>query len=664
MPFTHRDGLTYLRILEALRKHINDVVENINDYRAAIGDEITSELNDAINDINNSFALTLGEVNDAIDEAKSELDSKITAAQEALDDQISGQQSLINQWLTSYNDMFQNLVETVVNSSIELQDEVAAAIIRNTETETRAALDSIYSTPVALTPGLRAMITDISGNPLVYTHSPEEITGQSLWSVTKVVNALTAMEFAPSSVLTDVVTITSGDVSRAVSTDSRISAGDQLSFLNLLYLSALESNNVAACAIARHVAENYLTPSGFDPYDAFVNAMNDYTASVLNCRGARCLTPHSRSMFSLNHMVHFSRQLQQHSVLQPIFAADNRLVQIVGPNARSFNITENIAKYDADWDEIGICKGGSVVNEGGAFSYRSGIYRFIMDGTPYYFVFIGMPYAAAERVQQTNLLLDIVRKGGRMFNDSPTPANNNAGRNVQYDTGWWDLTHIVSEDRRTSPDSHIRMRLYGRQVELSVRRIRFSDRQRVQFLPTPLVPAQFTVAAASPTHQLRYYHEDITDMLGLTRNPDVSRSGAYYDIAGNNHSINIFSCSGTVGQTLPYPSSHFNLTPATIGTGNDGGFCVVQDNGYFQWLHDTPGNYASAHVSWETRFNADTYAVVNGPSMQVFGSALNPNAGDGTYDVGDVSFTATWSVAMNARWPDANEMPGYSLTRF
>jgi hypothetical protein len=90
-PFTYKDGLTYLEVLEALREYLNtDFVEFVNENFTALGDDFETQVN-----------------------------ILITAVNEA--------------------------IQSVIESSAEAQDAVVAELIADVESASRVALDALYA---------------------------------------------------------------------------------------------------------------------------------------------------------------------------------------------------------------------------------------------------------------------------------------------------------------------------------------------------------------------------------------------------------------------------------------------------------------------------------------------------------------------------------------
>lgn len=111
-PFTYRDGLTFLQRFERLIAWINkDVITYIDDNVSGLSESFTTEVNRLIDGVNT-----------ALEEQTEEVDQKI------LD-------------LTVY---VNNAVNSIINSSVVVQDPVMNGIINNIASQTRITLNGLY----------------------------------------------------------------------------------------------------------------------------------------------------------------------------------------------------------------------------------------------------------------------------------------------------------------------------------------------------------------------------------------------------------------------------------------------------------------------------------------------------------------------------------------
>lgn len=112
-PFTVRDGATYLLVLEGLKDWIRDA--------------LVPHLNEEMLELVNSWEATVTELVDGINSLSVELNGQV---QQQLADQVS---------------QFNDIVNQIINSSIELQDAVLQTIFNDPESEYRQLLDTLYA---------------------------------------------------------------------------------------------------------------------------------------------------------------------------------------------------------------------------------------------------------------------------------------------------------------------------------------------------------------------------------------------------------------------------------------------------------------------------------------------------------------------------------------
>lgn len=122
-PFTYRAGSTYLSILEALAKYLNELSNYVSDLDKKIVDAVNQSIADMIAQVEKSIA----DSQTLTDEKIAELERKVELA-----------------------------IESVINSSIELQDRVAAGLVDDPDTLTRKALDEW------LAPQLAAIVSEVN----------------------------------------------------------------------------------------------------------------------------------------------------------------------------------------------------------------------------------------------------------------------------------------------------------------------------------------------------------------------------------------------------------------------------------------------------------------------------------------------------------------------
>lgn len=134
-PFTYRDGLTYLEVLECLRTYVNTtLVDFVNTNFGILGDDFSSEVNTLIEAVNTQLDAQTAVVNTAIANLTTYVDTSASDDKTYVDAQIATMQTSVNQAVTD-----------VENSAITLQDTVLKGIINDTTSESRIDLDSLYS---------------------------------------------------------------------------------------------------------------------------------------------------------------------------------------------------------------------------------------------------------------------------------------------------------------------------------------------------------------------------------------------------------------------------------------------------------------------------------------------------------------------------------------
>lgn len=130
-PFTYRDGLTYLEVLEGLRCYVNEtLVTFINDNLTELGDDFVTEVNALINTVNTSLGAQTDSNNAALTSLTNFVNTSIADDHTWTTEQIATMQAAVD-----------SAVNEVINSSIVVEDPVAAGIINDPTSQTRAALN-------------------------------------------------------------------------------------------------------------------------------------------------------------------------------------------------------------------------------------------------------------------------------------------------------------------------------------------------------------------------------------------------------------------------------------------------------------------------------------------------------------------------------------------
>jgi hypothetical protein len=184
-PFTYRDGSTYLEVLEELRTYLNDdlvafVNENFGALDTAFTEEVTrlitevetalteqsssvaTQLSDHTDEINVEIANLTSFVNSAVSDANAAVDAA-NAAVAAANASLVEVNSIIlanNNQMNELQLLVENAVDTVVNESITVQDDVIAGVIADEESDTRTILDGLYSVTVLGDSTIQALVED------------------------------------------------------------------------------------------------------------------------------------------------------------------------------------------------------------------------------------------------------------------------------------------------------------------------------------------------------------------------------------------------------------------------------------------------------------------------------------------------------------------------
>lgn len=121
-PLTYRDGVTMLKKLDDLKKYINRViVPFVNDNFSELADEFEAQVN-----------ILIAQVNAALDAQSADVDQKISDLETYVNEQIA----------------------LIIGSSVEVQDDVVAAIFTNPTSDSRIVTDALYAE--------KAVETDVS----------------------------------------------------------------------------------------------------------------------------------------------------------------------------------------------------------------------------------------------------------------------------------------------------------------------------------------------------------------------------------------------------------------------------------------------------------------------------------------------------------------------
>jgi hypothetical protein len=138
-PFTYRDGLTYLEVLEALRCYIRDVLVPHVDTEIS---ELTSSWQENLDSLEANWETSTATlktfVNDSVSTLTTFVNDSIATDHTWTTDQIAAMQAEVDA-----------AVQEVVNSSIVLQDPVLSQILADPTKQSRITLDGIFDTELA-----------------------------------------------------------------------------------------------------------------------------------------------------------------------------------------------------------------------------------------------------------------------------------------------------------------------------------------------------------------------------------------------------------------------------------------------------------------------------------------------------------------------------------
>lgn len=170
-PFTYKDGETYLSTLDRLRTYCNTVlVDFINTNFTELSESFTTEVNTLIAQVNvfageieeqlasqnsaitaqldaqnDAITLQLSNQDDDIDtkiaQFNSDITTTITNFQATINQQIIDQNAAVATQLSDQNDAVDNKIADIA----AVQDSVVAGYVEDSESDTRGALDILYS---------------------------------------------------------------------------------------------------------------------------------------------------------------------------------------------------------------------------------------------------------------------------------------------------------------------------------------------------------------------------------------------------------------------------------------------------------------------------------------------------------------------------------------
>lgn len=146
-PFTYRDGLTYLEVLESLRAYIRDIlVPHVDTEVGQLAAAWDAEVSALITTINAALTAQAEDVNGA-------LSAQTAANAEAID----GLTDSVNASIADLTTFVNTAVASIIEGSIEAVDATTAEAVGNPESLTTAALAALYA-PV----GVSATVSDLA----------------------------------------------------------------------------------------------------------------------------------------------------------------------------------------------------------------------------------------------------------------------------------------------------------------------------------------------------------------------------------------------------------------------------------------------------------------------------------------------------------------------
>jgi hypothetical protein len=182
-PFTYRDGITYIEKLEGLQSQMNALVEFVNVNFELLEDTIVAQINELIQQVNDALVSQATAVNEALAAQSAavtlqlatqdaEVSATLTAQTAEVDAKIAALEADVAAAIVAVNNSIaanaayvDEQVALVIGNSIVLQDDVMAAIVVDNTSDTRAALDTLYSGGGSGSPVTDSDIADIINNP-------------------------------------------------------------------------------------------------------------------------------------------------------------------------------------------------------------------------------------------------------------------------------------------------------------------------------------------------------------------------------------------------------------------------------------------------------------------------------------------------------------------
>lgn len=152
-PFTYTDGITYLDILYALKKYIEDtVVPKLNNLSIEVNEaiaELVATINTKLAEYDVQIQAQLAEQNqhvtDQLDAQNTSIANQLSTQNQHVTDQLAAQDADVASKIADMVTYVNDAVATIINNSIQVQDPVMAGIVNNPASQSRAALDAYYN---------------------------------------------------------------------------------------------------------------------------------------------------------------------------------------------------------------------------------------------------------------------------------------------------------------------------------------------------------------------------------------------------------------------------------------------------------------------------------------------------------------------------------------
>lgn len=191
-PFTYRDGLTYLEVLEALRAWVRDVLTaHLNGEMEEFAENWNQVLNDFQVAVIESFDQKMEEFDVDVQAFKDAVNEQFATLRQSLEADIASQLATVNDALAAWDSTYatftaniQALVDQWTSVQIENNDVITAAIIADPESATRAALQPLLSDGVT-DAVVNAIVSDES------TATRQTIDGAAVDALGPALNSLT-----------------------------------------------------------------------------------------------------------------------------------------------------------------------------------------------------------------------------------------------------------------------------------------------------------------------------------------------------------------------------------------------------------------------------------------------------------------------------------------